>query len=282
MSALQQNSPEWLEWRKDKIGASDAPCIMGVGFKTPRQLWLSKKGMLEDEDNVWMKRGRDMEKEALEAFEQETGLLMFPLVMTSKIWPWQTASMDGITLMRDVAVEIKCPGKKDHCLALGGKIPEKYIPQLQHQMSVTNLDRIYYYSYDGSEGVLIEEKCDYKYTEKLIKKEREFFEMLMNDVMPPLSDKDYRKREDENWFTLERDWAASYYDLQKAKENEVKLRAAVIEGSGGQSCFGKLIKATKFTEKGRVNYNSIPELKGINLDQFRGGSTERWRLSLRK
>ena len=37
---LQQNTPEWHRWRKQGLGASDAPVIMGdAAFKTPRTLW---------------------------------------------------------------------------------------------------------------------------------------------------------------------------------------------------------------------------------------------------
>lgn len=283
MNSLQQNSPEWLEWRRDKIGASDAPVIMGESpWRTPRELWISKKEGIEQEDTPWMKRGRDMEKTALEWFEKETGLIMFPAVVTHRSKPWMIASLDGLTMDHDAAAEVKNPGKSDHDLAVKGIVPEKYIPQIQHQIEVTELKSIYYVSFYEGRGVYIEVKRDEKYILKLLKKELEFYEMLTKGIMPPMCDKDYRKREDENWFTLEREWAVSYYDLQKAKEIEEKRRMDVIKGSDGQSCFGKLIKATKFVEKGRVNYRSIPALKGINLDQFRGDSTERWRLSIRK
>jgi predicted phage-related endonuclease len=40
---MQQQTPEWLEFRKNKIGASDAPIIMETSpWKTPYQLWLEK------------------------------------------------------------------------------------------------------------------------------------------------------------------------------------------------------------------------------------------------
>ena len=42
---LVQGSLEWREFRKRKIGASDAPSVMGVGFLTPLQLWRIKVGL---------------------------------------------------------------------------------------------------------------------------------------------------------------------------------------------------------------------------------------------
>ena len=45
---LTQNTPEWLEFRRKKIGASDAPIILEVStWKTPYQLWLVKEVDLE-------------------------------------------------------------------------------------------------------------------------------------------------------------------------------------------------------------------------------------------
>ena len=66
---------EWLEWRREGIGASDAPVIMGVSpWTTPLQLWenklLGKSGQLETSS---MRRGKDMEKEARRHFEEQMG-----------------------------------------------------------------------------------------------------------------------------------------------------------------------------------------------------------------
>ena len=37
---LHQNTAEWHRWRQQRLGASDAPVIMGeAAFKTPRTLW---------------------------------------------------------------------------------------------------------------------------------------------------------------------------------------------------------------------------------------------------
>ena len=42
---LEQNTPEWLRWRMEGIGSSDAPVIMGeAAFKTRRLLWAIKTG----------------------------------------------------------------------------------------------------------------------------------------------------------------------------------------------------------------------------------------------
>ena len=43
MKELVQQSEEWLEFRRSRIGASDAPIIMGVSpWKTHYKLWVEK------------------------------------------------------------------------------------------------------------------------------------------------------------------------------------------------------------------------------------------------
>ena len=47
---LRQNTPEWHRWRRQGIGASDAPVIMGeTPFKTPRTLWSIKTGCTQED-----------------------------------------------------------------------------------------------------------------------------------------------------------------------------------------------------------------------------------------
>ena len=119
MSALIQQSNEWLELRKNKIGASDAPVIMHVSpWKTPYQLWEEKLGLKESFSSSAMKRGLEMEESARKAFEKETGLVVFPQVLFHKEHEWMMASLDGIDIEGKNIVEIKCPGKVDHEIAL--------------------------------------------------------------------------------------------------------------------------------------------------------------------
>ena len=84
MKHLQQNTNEWLEFRRNKIGSSDAPIIMGKSpWKTPHQLWEEKMGIKDSFfESQAMRRGKDLEPEARTAFEEQTGLVMWPDVLT--------------------------------------------------------------------------------------------------------------------------------------------------------------------------------------------------------
>ena len=157
MSALIQQTEEWLEFRKNKIGASDAPVIMEVSpWNTPYELWLEKIGQKKNSKATKpQERGLLLEDIALAHFTLETGISMQKDVILHPSLNWMMASLDGISEKKDFAVEIKCPGKVDHAQALSGKIPDKYFPQLQHQLEVTGLEMIYYFSFDGLDGILL-------------------------------------------------------------------------------------------------------------------------------
>lgn len=175
---LKQRSKEWIQWRSERICASDVPIIMGVSpYKTPEKLMDEKLKCYDSVPNQYMQRGIDLESIALKQFEKETGLCLFPCVGEHENG-WMAASFDGMTLDEDAICEIKCPGKKDHQLALEGVIPPKYIPQLQHQMYVSGLNFSFYYSFDGEKGKVIEVKRDDAYIEKMIEKEIEFLNNL--------------------------------------------------------------------------------------------------------
>jgi putative phage-type endonuclease len=182
---ITQGSDEWLRFRRSHIGASDAVTIMGLSpWKSSLQLFEEKLFQFEQEENQYMKRGKDLEEAARESFEEKLGIQVFPMVFESLEFPWMAASMDGISMDYKIGVEIKVPGKTDQKKAREGKIPPKYIPQLQHQIFVCELQMIYYFSFDGEEGVILEVKRDDEYIAKLIDKEKEFWHSLTELKLP--------------------------------------------------------------------------------------------------
>jgi len=68
---MEQGTPEWLEMRKNYLGASDAPIVMKVSpWSTPFQLWRKKLGLVEDEpENDNIRYGKAMEPIARKAYE---------------------------------------------------------------------------------------------------------------------------------------------------------------------------------------------------------------------
>jgi len=278
---IEQNTPEWLELRRGKIGASDAPIIMGASpWKTPLQLWKEKLGLSNSSYmNPAMKRGHDLEEKARKSFQEMSGIYVEPAVFIHENHDWMMASLDGIDFSRTKAVEIKCPGQKDHEMALQGIIPEKYYPQLQHQIKVCSLEFIYYFSFNGESGKIIEVPRDDKFIAGLLKKELEFLKLLRDLESPKLLDRDFTEREDNEWALVACEWKTVNLQIKHLQEKEEELRNALIELSGNLSSQGAGLKLSKVIKRGLVDYKAIPELLNVNLDQYRKAPTECWRLT---
>jgi putative phage-type endonuclease len=187
---LQQNTPEWHRWRRQGIGASDAPVIMGeTPFKSPRTLWSIKTGrMPENPAGPAARRGRELERYARRAYERRTGNQVEPLCLVHEKLEWMRASLDGLSFDGATLVEIKCPlSLRDRVSAQQGRVPSQYYAQLQHQLEVSAAERAHYWSFHGSNGILIEIRADREYAKRLIEAEAEFWQRVQDNRWPEVT-----------------------------------------------------------------------------------------------
>src|SRR5690606_33139316 len=81
--------------------------------------------------------------------------IFVPAVGLRDEFRWAMASFDGINEIDRCVLEIKLANKADHSMALQGKIPEKYYPQVQWQLFVSGYDVGYYASYHQATDDLV-------------------------------------------------------------------------------------------------------------------------------
>lgn len=281
-STYNQNTQNWLEMRKNKIGASDAPVIMNVSpYSTPYRLWEEKLGLSPNTPtNTSMQRGHALEETARLELEKITGHFFLPQVKFHNSISYMMASLDGIDPEGKYIAEIKCPNREDHSIALSGQVPEKYIPQLQHQLEVCELDMVYYFSFDGTRGTLVKVFRDDKYIKKMLRNEEEFWECMQSWTAPKMTDRDYVERTDELWQTAANQWKSLDYKLKELESKEKEIRETLIAMSGARNSKGSGIKISKFVRKGNVDYASIPELEGIPLENYRKNPIECYKIAL--
>jgi putative phage-type endonuclease len=278
---LQQNTPEWLEFRKNYLGASDAPIIMGDSpWRTPFQLWKDKLGVGEPQSmSSAMQRGVDMEQAARDWFEDKTGIAIYPEVVLHPEIPYLMASIDGMSEDRKIIVEIKCPGKADHCVAKNGSPPAKYYSQLQHQIEVCKVEKTYYLSFDGKDGILLVVEKDEDYIKNLLTREAEFWDCVNEFRAPDLCDRDYIVRDDDIWLELAEEWNDLQEKLRCLQDREKELRSSFGVMADGRNCHGGGIKVTKVIRKGVIDYASIPGMNLIDVEKYRRKPTEFLKIS---
>ncbi len=189
---LLQGSLEWLEYRYTRLMATCTSSILGINpFKTPLDLFLEKTKRTEPTPmNLKMQRGHDLEDEARKLFIEITGINMTPCVVESEQYYFMAASLDGLSDDEKYVLEVKCPNKDTHELAILGEIKPYYYAQIHKQLFVTGARKCYYFSYnpdfDGRKSTIIEILPNYEYIKHMVEEEKKFyFEYLMKDVEPP-------------------------------------------------------------------------------------------------
>lgn len=274
------NREQWLEWRKLGIGASDAAVIMGVSpWSTPYLLWKDKL-CIDTRPNVgnWAtKRGNELEPAARALYELETGREMPPILCIHAEHDWLRASLDGYNAKDRIVLEIKCPGAADHNKALCGEIPEKYYPQLQHQLMVTGATCVHYYSYDGSDGCLIEVSLDPAYIERLFLAEQAFWQSVIAKVPPELTPKDQFVIRTKYATDLATQYQEAVLKAAEAQSHSDALKAELIaltKGNEHPKFSIGAVNITKSWRQGPIDYKAIPELASVELEKYRKKGSE--------
>jgi putative phage-type endonuclease len=257
------NHAEWLEWRRNGVGASDAPAIMGDSPWTTRyQTWESKVFPKEEwGGNAAMERGKDLEPKARKAFESLMGIEAPALNVENKKNRWLRASLDGLDASGKVMVEIKCPNKQDHSVAIDKRVPDKYYPQCQHQLAVTGLPGMYYFSFDGEKGVIVEVARDDDYIKnKLIPSEKQFWDHVILREPPPLTDRDHANMEGNTaWLEASEKWKGAKKALTDLECMERQYRDSLIALSKDRNAKGHGVSLSKSIVKGAINYTRALE-----------------------
>ncbi len=161
-----------------------------------------------------------------------------------------------------------------------GMIPKKYFPQLQHQMAVTRVEKVYYVSYDGVDIAIVEVYRDDEYIKSMIAKEKEFLNRVKTFDAPELTEKDIVVRSDFEWFKC----ADKYKQLVTEKNfiekkmEEEKFNLLLL--SAEKNCTGSGVTVNKIFRKGNIDYHNIPELEKVDLEKHRKPMSSYWKVSI--
>lgn len=267
---LEQQSEEWKSFRSQYIGASDAPALMLVSpWKTELDLYNEK--LYGDRSIVtdWMKRGLERESIILKKFNCLRSELFHPAVVKSLVYPFMIASLDGINLHDDCILEIKCPNKEDHEMAKDQRVPDKYYPQIQHQLAVTGFDYCYYVSENNDDMTYFRVFRNEDYIKSLVEVEQKFYERLKNWDPPPPSEKDYVYLEGNLIQSLCEDYISKKRELNLLKSEVDHLEEEMKNYSDERNWKCGDLKCTTITRKGSVDYSLIKELESVDLDKYR-------------
>jgi putative phage-type endonuclease len=266
---IQQNTDEWLAWRKGKIGASDAAAILGkCKYNTAYGLWLVKTGRAEGfQGNAASERGHEMEAKARASYEILNGFVEMPSACVQHDSHENiSASLDGLSEDGKTILEIKYPSQASHEMALRGEVPEHYYIQCQHQlMCVPNATECHYWSYREGNGALIRVKPDYAFQAILLAAELAFLDLMKSDIAPPLTERDAKVVDAPEVKALCSELIELKAEKSKiAKVKSDRLKAQVIELGGHNKvrCGGVLVSFNQATRSYRMTVSQREDFGG--------------------
>jgi putative phage-type endonuclease len=279
---LVQGTPAWHAHRATSRNASETPAVLGVSpWQTPYSLWLLRTGRKVQEVTPAMTHGSELEPAARAAYEKLTGQILEPLVLQEGEY---SASLDGITLDGSLILEVKCPfkGRTSELWksVAAGVIPEHYGWQLEHQLMVAGAALAHLWVFDGTEGILLDVKPKPETWPRITKAWDEFSKYLETDTPPPLTDKDVRLREDQEWRAAAQAYIAAKAHAEVTATAVDDAKAALIALASHTSEAGAGVKVSRFWKLGSVDYKKIPQLKGVDLEPYRGPDREEVRVTV--
>lgn len=282
-----QRSVAWHEFRKNKIGGSDAAAVMGLSpWKTSKQLWEERKGLrVPFSGSKASERGIELEPHALKFAERETGLSFSADVLQHPVHDRIIASLDGIDRDKKVICECKA-SQRFYDMAETGEVFPDVMCQIQHQLFVSRFEKAILCCYDGFRGKIIDIERNDDFISCLLEKELEFLEILDGDTPPDDKDKleQIQLEEEENKLVLQ--WIDSSRQLKSLEEKEKALKQKIISLGQGKDAYllyknETVVKMNKIQRKGTVDWDGVCKKFSINkkeIETFRKEQIEYYKL----
>ena len=189
---------DWLAYRKQGIGGSDASAICGINrYRSPVELWMNKTGQLPDEEAgeaaYW---GTQLEALVRAEFTKRTGIEvgLVRQILQSEDYPFMLANLDGACAHPELGpcvFEAKTASAYKSAEWESDSIPDEYLLQVQHYMAVTGYRGAYIAVLIGGNRFkwqLVER--DEELISMLVKLEADFWKHVQEGTPPPLDGSD--------------------------------------------------------------------------------------------
>lgn len=147
VSTLGLDKKEWLKYRKQGIGGSDAGAVCGLNpYRTAMQVYQDKiTDETEEIDNEAMRQGREFEDYVARRFMEATGnkVRRANAMFCHDEYPFMLADVDRMVTGENAGLECKTASPYMAEKWEGGKIPLSYQLQCYHYMAVCNTEAWY-------------------------------------------------------------------------------------------------------------------------------------------
>jgi hypothetical protein len=252
------------EWGNDHEDIARQDAIIEIGNKIGEEVYCVESGFKTDED-----------------FDgRSTGYIgASPDGLIGKVNDTEDAEMIA-------GLEIKCPFSR----RINVTPPDDHWHQVQCCMYVYNLKWWWYYQWTPERTQLIIIPKD----EEWIDKYGEKIDHFWSDYRSIIEDKDYASDyltdktlhiESEEWAGFVNDYlcAKSEHEFRTTQLEIAKARLIEVARAKNVSmCYGSGASVTRVIKKGSIKYGNVDEIKGLDLEKYRGEDSVYFRVGEKK
>lgn len=288
---MQQRSEEWFAARKGRLTGSNIGAALGVNpWKTPddliRQMVREHHGAEPDfSGNIATDYGNQHEPLALMDYMGKTG--KHPEECGFYVHPehdWLGASPDAL-IDDDGLAEVKCPfglrNKKGEDLVFkSAEEQPHYYAQMQIEMACTGRQWCHFYQWSKFGDSLEVVPFNQKWFDDNLPALRAFYDRYLAEIDNPEHLEE--KEKEINTFNAQKliqEWDALSQTIDDATARKKEILAELVQTSKERNAIIHGRKLTQVERKGNVQYAKVPELKGVDLEPYRGKPTKFWKLS---
>jgi putative phage-type endonuclease len=279
---LEQGSTEWKAERLKRCTASQVPVLFNLSpYQTTLQLFeekiLGEEAPTTKSQELLFARGHEAEAVGRKWVQEKLGVDFKPAVALSLTTPDLLASLDGFDLKRNIIFEAKYMGKESLENVKKGIIKPNHAVQVQAQLLVTGAEKCVYFAMDGNDAAMTDIYPD-NFQDDIPRVVEEFMKCVREGKAPEPSDRDFYSPDDERFkklfeLKLQADHASDEFD---------KLKAILAAEYNHRRIKASGILMFRSVRKGNIQYGKIPDLKNIDLEQYRGKAIETISVKLEK
>lgn len=286
---MEQKSKEWFDARRGKLTGSNVGAALGLNpWKTPddliRQMVREYHGVEpEFTGNAATEYGNLHEPLAVMEYMGKTGI--HPEETGFHVHPeydWLGASPDAL-IEDDGILEVKCPyGLRNEKNPEFKQLSDQphYKSQVMVELACTGRSFCHFYQWSPNGDSLEVVNYDDAWWSDNLPKLKEFYALYLSELDNPAHlEEKYREINTQQAKLLLDEYQDLTDSIDQATERKKEILDELVRLAKGRNSLIWGRKLTQVERKGAVNYRAIPELKGVDLEQYRKVSSKYWRLS---
>lgn len=286
---MKQGTKEWHAARVGKLTASRVGAALGVNpWQKPddliramvREAHGAEKEFISNIATSW---GHNHEPLAVLDYMSETGNIVDDAgFYVHPEHDWLGASPDGFIGDQGL-IEVKCPfGLRNETNPEFKSLAEQphYKSQVMVELACTGRSFCHFYQWSPNGDSLEVVNYDDAWWSDNLPKLKEFYALYLSELDNPAHLEEKHKEINTQQAKLLIDEYQYLTDsIDQAAERKKEVFDELVKLAKGRNALIWGRKLTQVERKGSVDYKAIPQLKGIDLEQYRKVSSKYWRLS---